>query len=219
MEILHSDPSIIVINKPAGLSVLADGWEAESVHVTRLLEKEFGRVWIVHRLDKGTSGVLLVARGEEPHRKLSMQFERHQAGKLYHAITCGSPDWDERTTRNPLRPNVGHKHRTVIDQGKGKPSTTTFRVQRRLRGYTLLEARPLTGRTHQVRVHAAGLRLPLLGDVLYGAPPTDIITRPALHSLELSFVHPTSAELVVFRAPYADDFDSALARLGHKRPK
>ena len=91
VEIIYKDSSIVVVNKPAGLSVLADGWEAESVHVTRLLMADFGRLWVVHRLDKGTSGVLLLARNEAAHRALSMQFDRHEVGKVYHAITCGVP--------------------------------------------------------------------------------------------------------------------------------
>ncbi len=220
MEILHVDANLVVINKPAGLSVLADGWETDSVHVTRLLEAEYGRVWVVHRLDKGTSGVLALARTEETHRTLSRQFEKHEPIKIYHAIACGSPAWEERTTKNPLRVNVGHKHRTAIDQSRGKPSATTFLVLERLREHTLLEARPLTGRTHQVRAHAAGLHLPLLGDVLYGAPLTEVIARPALHALSLTFMDPQSGLPLTFSAPHPVDFEEALAALrgARKRP-
>jgi RluA family pseudouridine synthase len=216
VEIIHVDASLIVIDKPAGLSVLADGWETNSLHVKHLLESDFGRIWIVHRLDKGTSGVLVLARTEEAHRVLSMQFEHHEANKIYHAIACGSPAWEERTTRNPLRLNVGHKHRTVIDQSRGKPSTTAFRVLERLREHTLLEASPVTGRTHQVRAHSAAMRLPLLGDVLYGAPGTDIIARPALHSFTLTFTHPDSGVALTFTAPHPMDFESALSSLRRK---
>lgn len=217
VEIIHIDASIIVIDKPAGLSVLADGWEADSIHVMRLLEAEFGRIWIVHRLDKGTSGALVVARTEAVHRALSRQFEMHEVSKVYHAIVCGLPSWTDRTTRNPLRLNVGHKHRTVIDQSRGKPSTTTFHVVERLRDHTLLEAHPLTGRTHQVRAHASALHLPLLGDVLYGAPPTSIIGRPALHAFVLSITHPESELSMTFTAPHPADFDAALASLRKKK--
>jgi RluA family pseudouridine synthase len=213
VEIIHADRSLIVINKPAGLSVLAEGWEADSPQLKQLLEAEFGRVWVVHRLDKGTSGVLVVARTEGAQRALSRQFERHEVQKVYHAIACGSPAWEDRTTRNPLRLDVGHKHRTIIDQSRGKPSTTTFHVLERMGEHTLLEARPLTGRTHQVRAHAAGLQLPLLGDVLYGAAPTSIMSRPALHACSLTLAHPDSGDSVSFTVPYPEDFSGALTHL------
>ena len=219
MEILHVDANLIVIDKPAGLSVLGDGWETDSVYITRLLEADFGRVWVVHRLDKGTTGVLVLARTEEAHRALSMQFERHEAVKIYHAIACGSPPWEDYTTRNPLRLNVGHKHRTAIDQSRGKPSTTTFHVLERLREHTLLEVRPLTGRTHQVRAHAAWLHFPLLGDVLYGAPPTELIARHALHAFSLTFNDPHTGSPRTFTAPRPTDFESALSSLRGRRKR
>lgn len=217
VDIIHIDASLIVIDKPAGLSVLADGWEADSIHVTQRLEAEFGRIWMVHRLDKGTSGVLVVARTEAAQRALGRQLERREAVKVYHAIVCGSPSWEDRTTRNPLRLNVGHKHRTVIDQSRGKPSATTFHVLERLRDHSLLEVHPLTGRTHQVRAHAAALHLPLLGDLLYGAPPTSIIARPALHAFALTITHPDSALSMTFTAPHPADFDAALESLRTRR--
>lgn len=213
MEILHKDDALLVINKPTGLPVLPDGWEPAAPYLMKLLEPEHGPLWIVHRLDKVTSGVLVVARTKEAHRSLSMQFERHEARKVYHALVNGVPAWEERTASQPLRTNVGHKHRTAIDTRYGKRSTTSFRVMERFRAHALLEAHPLTGRTHQVRVHAEALHCPLLGDLLYSAPPTGIIGRPALHAHSLSFTHPESSQTVTFLAPYPEDFEQALRAL------
>jgi 23S rRNA-/tRNA-specific pseudouridylate synthase len=142
-----------------------------------------------------------------------MQFERHRALKVYHAIADGAPAWDEYTASQPLRGNIGHKHRTGIDLRHGKPSTTTFRVMERFSAHTLLEARPLTGRTHQIRVHAAAIGCPLVGDSLYGARPTEIIARPALHALSVTLEHPATGLPVTYAAPYPEDFVLALRSL------
>ncbi len=217
MDILHSDEAILVLNKPAGLPVLPDGWEADAPYLVKLLEAEFGKVWIVHRLDKVTSGVLVFARTAEAHRHLSLQFEQHQAHKTYHALAEGAPSWDETTANHPLRGNVGHRHRTIVDRRKGKPSRTRFRIIGRFLGHVLFEAEPVTGRTHQIRAHAAALGYPLLGDLLYGAARSDLIERPALHAYSLSFLHPSSGLPTSFDAPYPDDFRNALERL--KSPK
>jgi len=172
-EILFSDDHILVLNKPAGLPVLPDGWDKDAPYLVKMLEAEYGKIWIVHRLDKSTSGVIVFARNAEAHRSLNIQFEKHEVKKVYHALVEGSPKWNEHTARHPLRANVGHKHRTVVDNRSGKPSVTNFRVMRRFDGFSLLEAIPETGRTHQVRVHAAELGHPLLGDSLYGSHPTE----------------------------------------------
>jgi 23S rRNA pseudouridine1911/1915/1917 synthase len=129
----------------------------------------------------------------------------------------GVPGWEERTANQSLRTNVGHKHRTAIDIRYGKRSTTSFRVLERFRSHALVEAHPITGRTHQVRVHAEALNCPLLGDLLYSAPATDIIKRPALHALSLSFAHPESAQPITFTAPYPEDFEQALRALRRGR--
>lgn len=213
MDILNLDEALIVINKPAGLAVLPDGWVQESPYLLKLLKAEYGPVWIVHRLDKVTSGVIVFARSADAHRSLSMQFEKHEAQKIYHALAVGLPDWMERSTSQRLRSNVGHKHRTIVDSRLGKDSKTTFRILERFHAHILLEARPLTGRTHQVRAHAAALRLPLLGDALYGAPTSDLIARPALHAFSLSFLHPESGQPVEYAAPYPEDFSEALRGL------
>ena len=213
MRILHLDDQILVVDKPAGISVLADGWDPDSPYLLKGLEAEHGRLWIIHRLDKLTSGVLLFARNAEAHRALSIQFEKREVEKLYHAILSGAPPWEEKTTRFPLRANVGHRHRTRVDDRRGKPSETHFMVLQRGEANALVEGRPLTGRTHQIRVHASALGYPLLGDLLYGAPETNLILRPALHAVSLRIRDPVDDEQVTFRAAYPADFASALDSL------
>ena len=213
MNILYEDSDILVIDKPAGLSVLPDGWEKDSQYLVQLLEKQFGKIFIVHRLDKVTSGVLVFARTAEAHRALNMQFDSHETQKIYHAIAIGNPKWDEHIARHPLRVNVGHKHRTMVDDKNGKPSETRFKVLKRYPAHILLEAQLMTGRTHQIRVHAYALGYPLLGDVLYSAPETNLIARPALHAYSLTFTHPVTGEKISFTAPYPSDFESALNNL------
>src|SRR5574341_2629639 len=222
MEILYEDQHLLVVNKPAGLPVLPDGWEKDAPYLVKSLEEKYGNVFIVHRLDKITSGVMVFARDAETHRELNMQFENHQAEKVYHAIVEGNPKWEQKTARHPLRANVGHKHRTMVDDKNGKPSETRFRVIKRYparseqgRGNTtLIEAKPMTGRPHQIRVHTYALGHPLLGDTLYGvygAEETDVISRPALHAYALTVE--VNGERMTFKAPYPDDFRAALERL------
>ena len=227
MDILHQDEHILVINKPAGLPVLPDGWQPDAPYLVKILEEEFqnpstalrqtqgdssGQVWVVHRLDKVTSGVMVFARTAEAHRQLNRQFEQHEVEKVYHALVEGQPNWEEHTAKHPLRANVGHKHRTAVDFERGKPAETRFRVLKRGLAGALLEARPLTERTHQIRAHLSALGYPLLGDLLYGASHTDLIARPALHALSLRFINPTSREYVAFSAPAPEDFKRAMER-------
>jgi RluA family pseudouridine synthase len=221
MDILYKDEHIIVINKPAGLPVLPDGWEKNAPYLVKMLEEEFGKVFIIHRLDKVTSGVIIFARTADAHRTLNIQLEKHEAEKVYHAIVEGEPRWNEKTTKFPLRTNVGHKHRTMVDDKNGKPSETRFRILKRYqaqleydrRESALVEAKPMTGRTHQIRVHAYALGHPLLGDILYGASETELIARPALHAHSITFTHPATNERLTFTAERPQDFVSALKLL------
>jgi len=213
MDILYKDEHIIVINKPAGLPVLPDGWEKDAPYLVKMLEEEYGKVFIIHRLDKVTSGVMIFARTAETHRALNMQFENHEAEKIYHAIMEGEPRWNEKITKFPLRTNVGHRHRTMVDDKNGKPSETRFKILKRYQTSALVEAKPMTGRTHQIRVHAYALGHPLLGDILYGASETDLIARPALHAHSLTFNHPSTNERLTFTVERPKDFVSALKRL------
>jgi RluA family pseudouridine synthase len=214
MKILYEDQHLIVVDKPAGLPVLPDGWEKDAPYLVKMLEEEFGKVFIVHRLDKITSGVMVFARDADTHRALNIQFENHEAQKTYHAILEGNPKWDEKTAKHPLRANVGHKHRTMVDNKNGKPSETRFKVIKRYPESALVEAKPMTGRTHQIRVHAYALGHPLVGDTLYGAQEMHLTPRPMLHAQSLSFVHPTTNERINFTAPHPADFEEAKKNTG-----
>jgi RluA family pseudouridine synthase len=211
MDILHIDDHVIILNKPAGLPVLPDGWEKDSEYLVKMLEEKYDKIFIVHRLDKITSGVMVFARDAETHRALNMQFEHHEAQKVYHAIVEGNPRWEEKITKFPLHANVGHKHRTIVDDKNGKPSETRFKVLKRYQSSALVEAQPMTGRTHQIRVHASALGHPLLGDILYGAAETNLTARPTLHAHSLTIE--LNGQRETFSAPYPSDFRATLDRL------
>jgi RluA family pseudouridine synthase len=212
MDILHQDEHIVVLNKSANLSVLPEGWDPGAPYLRQMLEEEYDRIWVVHRLDKITSGVMVFALTAEAHRRLNRQFELHEVEKVYQAIVEGVPPWDEHTARHMLQTNVGRKHRTVVVHKRGKNSETEFKVLKRGQAGALVEAHPKTGRTHQVRVHLSALGYPLLGDNLYGASETDLIPRPALHAYSLAFNHPITGQQLAFSTPAPEDFQQALER-------
>jgi RluA family pseudouridine synthase len=216
MEIVFSDDAIVIVNKPAGLSVLPEGWDRDAPYLVKMLDEQFGKIWVVHRIDKTTSGIIIFARNAEAHRSLNIQFEKHQVEKKYHAIFNGAPKWDEKTTKFPLRVNVGHKHRTMVDNRNGVRSETRFKMLERWQASALVEAMPMTGRTHQIRVHAYALGHPLFGDVLYSAPETGVISRPALHAFLLKFDHPVTGKMTSFQADYPSDFKSAVNTVREK---
>jgi 23S rRNA pseudouridine955/2504/2580 synthase/23S rRNA pseudouridine1911/1915/1917 synthase len=214
MQMLYQDHHLIMVNKPAGLSVLPDGWEKDSDYLVKRLEEQFSSVFIVHRLDKITSGVMVFALDADTHRMLNIQFETHEAQKTYHAILEGNPKWEEAIAKHPLRANVGHRHRTRVDDKHGKPAETRFRVIKRFAEAALVEAKPMTGRTHQIRVHAYALGHPLVEDTLYGARDQYGLGRPMLHARALSFIHPVTQERVKFSVPHPSDFEEALKIIG-----
>lgn len=216
MHILFADEHILIVNKPADLSVLPEGWEKDAPYLVRMLEETYEKIWVVHRIDKITSGVIIFALTAEAHRSLNIQFEKHEVEKVYHALVNGLPKWEEKITKFPLRVNVGHKHRTMVDNRNGVRSETRFKLLERYQASALVEASPMTGRTHQIRVHAYALGHPLLGDILYSAPETDLIARPALHAYSLTLRHPETGKSLTFQADYPNDFMNAIRLLKDK---
>ncbi len=235
MPVVYEDEQLLVVNKPAGLPSLPDGYEPEAPDLTAVLRNAYGDLGVVHRLDRETSGVIALARNEQAHQALNDQFEARRVTKVYHALVTGSPVWDERSISAPLVVDADRHHRTIIDQEAGKPSETAFQVLERFgrgtRRYTLVEARPLTGRTHQIRVHLAALGVPVAVDALYGsATPIrlsefkrdyrgdveeerPLLGRLGLHALKLTLQHPVTGEAMTFEAPYAKDFSATLNQL------
>jgi RluA family pseudouridine synthase len=221
--VLWQDEALLAVNKPTGIAVLAEGWDPSRPNLNGLLREHFGRLWNVHRLDKDTSGVLLLARSASAHRALNMQFEQRLVRKSYHALVVGQPEWQERWVRLPLRANGDRRHRTVVDWEKGKPSETEFHLLEGFDAYALIEAVLHSGRTHQIRAHLAAVGLPLVADRLYGdgnpllvreassRPP--LIERTALHANLLELAHPLTGQKLRLEAPYPPDFSRSLACL------
>ncbi|MCK4727185.1 MAG: RNA pseudouridine synthase, partial [Anaerolineales bacterium] len=129
IPILWSDKDLLVIDKPAGMLALPDGYDPSVPHVKSVLSPEHGPLWIVHRLDRFTSGVMVLARNAEAHQQLNTQFQDRKVKKTYRALVLGSPEWDRKLVELPLRINTGRLHRTVVDLSKGKPSATQFTVR------------------------------------------------------------------------------------------
>ncbi len=215
IPILYADEALLVIAKPSGLLTLPDGHDAGQPHVRALLEARWGRLWIVHRLDRWTSGTLALARNAAAHRAVSLQFQERLTRKVYHALVWGAPPWEGLTLEMPLRPNTGRRKRTAVDAARGKAACTEVRVLRRLEGYTLLEAIPRTGRRHQIRAHLYAAGFPLVGDPLYGERKPPQIPAPlprlGLHAHTLGLRHPLTGQSLTFRAPYPPDFAAALS--------
>jgi RluA family pseudouridine synthase len=216
--IIHEDDSLVVINKPAGLLSIPHGYESETPNLSQILKTYYGDIWTVHRLDRESSGVIIFARTAQAHRVLSMQFEKRQTHKIYHAIVYPTPTWEEKTVHSPLRANTGRKHLTRVDHHHGKPAQTTFRVLERFNHLVLLEAHPMTGYRHQIRAHLYAIGMNIIGDPLYSivetkgnqAPSAD---RMMLHAFQLTLQHPTSGNTVTYTAHYPNDFDLTLQRI------
>jgi len=231
LHVIYSDDSLLVVDKLAGMLSIPDRYDPDAPVAASELRSTWGKLFVVHRLDKDTSGVLIYARDPESHKALSAAFESRSVSKTYRALVRGDPAWDETTCDLPLRPDGDRLHRTVVDANNGKRSATSFIVVARYRNCALVEAKPETGRTHQVRVHLAALGHPCLCDPLYGdgaalllsklkrrwkGDPLDerpLLARSALHALSAEFPHPVSGAVVEVEAPMPKDMRAALAQL------
>jgi len=222
LDILFEDDDLIVINKPAGLTVHPGAGQREQTLVNALLShcttlsgiggKE--RPGIVHRLDRETSGRLVVAKNDLAHRELSRQFADRNVEKIYLALVVGKPRKpasviEERIGRHPV-----HRQRMSVTTKRGRTAKTEYRVLRSTGDASLIECRLHSGRTHQVRVHFHHLGHAVLGDKVYAPRVAKNFPRQMLHAWKLGFRHPRTGEWKQFQAPVPDDFKEAVARTG-----
>ena len=230
LEILFEDKALLVLNKPAGLVVHPAAGHEEHTLVNALLHHCAGelsgiggvaRPGIVHRLDKETSGCLVVAKNDETHIALSEQFAGRTVEKIYHALLCGELPRDHGEIHAAIARHPTHRKRMAATDDTGRAAWTSYRVMERLTGATLTEAVIHTGRTHQIRVHFQHVGHPLVGDATYGPKQNkrfEAVTgcqapRVMLHAFQLAFTHPRTGKKNSFQAPLPPDFESLLKQL------
>lgn len=221
LDILYEDNDIIAINKPAGLVVHAGAGRDKGTLVNALLHhfRQLSTVGgdlrpgIVHRLDSGTSGVLLVARHDAAHRALASQFAERSTEKVYLALVQGDVKAAQGKVETAIARDPVRRTRMTTRLGTGRSAYTEYRVLERCHGFTLLEVKIGTGRTHQIRVHLASIGHPIVGDTLYGAKAQPSPGRPWLHALRIGFTHPSTGGRMSIEAPLAPELDEWKARL------
>ncbi|MCC2598149.1 RluA family pseudouridine synthase [Sphingobacterium sp. FBM7-1] len=225
--ILFEDDSLIVINKPPFVASL-DNRSGDEVNILRLAKKYHPDTQVCHRLDKDTSGLLLLAKNPETYRLVSIEFERRRVDKIYHAIIGGTHTFTNLQVNLPIL-NQGNKN-VSIDRANGKPAETVFNSLRYFRHYTLVECKPITGRMHQIRIHLATQRAAIVGDEMYGGKPVylsqikkrgftiakgeeelPVMKRFALHAHQIRFT--IEGKEYHFEAPYPKDFATLLKLL------
>ena len=203
IDIIFEDKDILVIDKPAGITVHPAPGETNKT-VAEVFEDKYqgkhqtDRDMIVHRLDKGTSGVMVLAKNVLARESLSMQFAKRKVNKTYIALVYGKMIPTEGVIDMPLARDLVSKNR-IAPADEGKDSKTIYKVIEQYKGYALVSANPKTGRTHQIRVHFSALAHPLFGDVRYGAKEK-VAKRIFLHAKEISFIHPSSGKRVKYRS-------------------
>jgi 23S rRNA pseudouridine1911/1915/1917 synthase len=217
LDILFEDDDLLVLNKPAGVVVHPGAGHQQHTLVNALLGhcknlsgiggKE--RPGIVHRLDKDTSGVLVIAKNDATHRDLSKQFAERTTGKTYLAVVAGRPRQKAGTIDAPIARHPVHRQRMSIARRAGRPAKTDYRVLESNGDVSLLECTIHTGRTHQIRVHLHHLGHPVFGDKLYGGKRAGNFPRQMLHAWKLSFRHPRTGESMSFTASVPTDFVDA----------
>lgn len=224
LRVVYDDEDIVVVDKPVGCAAHpSPGWMGPTVvgaltaaGYTISTSGPAERAGIVHRLDVGTSGLMIVAKTDRAYTTLKNAFRDHKVEKIYHALVQGHMDPVTGTIDAPIDRHPKEDHRFAVI-AEGKESITHYEVIEFYRSVSLVKVELETGRTHQIRVHFSALNHPLVGDTTYGADPvlgkSLKMSRPWLHALELRFAHPVSKEQLVFNAPYAPDLQACLGLL------
>ena len=225
--ILFENDNLIVVNKPAFLSSL-DEREGGDINLLRLAKQYSDDAQICHRLDKETSGAIIIAKTPEAYRLVSMQFEHRKVKKVYHALINGTHIFEDLHVDLPIL-NLGNKN-VAINRQEGKPAVTVFNSLTFYKHYTLVECQPITGRMHQIRIHLASQRASIAGDEMYGGTPVylseikrkyhlgkdqdelPIMKRFSLHAREISFMIDEKTTMT-FEAPYPKDFATMIKLL------
>ena len=227
---LYEDDDIVVVDKPAGMVVHPAAGHAGGTLVNALLYHVNGlsglggeaRPGIVHRLDRGTSGVMIVAKHDRAHRELARQFHDREVGKEYVALVWGTPRAG-RLLASAIGRDARHRHRMSSRSPRAKAATTRIVAVEPIRGVSLVRVSIGTGRTHQIRVHLSEAGHPVVGDVVYGGVRKKVpahltalvgLDRPFLHAARLSFTHPTTGQPMIFEAPLSQDLAARLSALG-----
>jgi 23S rRNA pseudouridine1911/1915/1917 synthase len=221
LRVVHDDDDVLVVDKPVGVAAHpSPGWSGPTVlgglaaaGYTIATSGAAERQGIVHRLDVGTSGLMVVAKSERAYSALKRAFKERTVDKTYHALVQGLPDPVEGTIDAPVGRHPQHDYRWAVVAG-GKPSITHYAVVEAFRSASLLEIHLETGRTHQIRVHFSALRHPCVGDLTYGADPVLAervgLQRQWLHAARLAFEHPGTGHRLELSSPYPDDLQHAL---------
>ena len=229
-EIIYIDSDVLIADKPSGITVIPERFNTTKPSLQSMLEVIHGKLWVVHRIDRETTGVVCFARNEQAHKSLSLQFQNREVQKHYQVLVQGRLEGSEGEIDSPImeRPN---KLGTMMVHPKGKEALTRFRLLEQFRSCALLDVNILTGRTHQIRVHFASAGHPLVIDSIYGGRESFLLssikkkynqseeierptmTRLSLHAQALMIAHPTSGSKMTFTSPLPHDFETVLKLL------
>ncbi|MBO6062015.1 MAG: RluA family pseudouridine synthase [Clostridia bacterium] len=221
LDIVYQDADVAVINKPKGMVVHPAAGNPDGTLVNAILYhigdlSGIGgeiRPGIVHRIDRMTSGLLVIAKNDAAHNALSEQLKTHSVSRIYYALCEGNLKEDEGTVSAPIARHRTDRKRMAVDEN-GRPAVTHWQVLERFGDVTFIKLRLETGRTHQIRVHMAYIKHPLIGDEVYGHAANKLgVTGQALHAGELRFTHPAAGEEMAFFAPLPEEFEAALSKL------
>ena len=223
LKILYEDNDVILVNKPKGMVVHPAAGHTSGTLVNALLFHCKGelsgingvlRPGIVHRIDRDTTGVLIACKNDRAHNCLAEQLKEHTVTRRYRALVCGNIKEDEGTVDAPIGRHPTDRKKMAVVRSGGREAVTHYRVLERFGNYTYIECRLETGRTHQIRVHMAGMGHPLLGDQVYGRVKAPFrLEGQTLHAMILGFMHPSSGEYMEFEAPLPEYFAALLETL------